>query len=108
MGGTAVRINIGAIRCIIDHICLCLKSIKNTFCNGRRTAVCTVQTYPYILEITAWDRDQITDIAVTSGCKIHSPPNICAGCQRKLLDLSVQICLDPGFDLCFDLLSITV
>ena len=53
MGGTAVCVNIGSVRLVVDHIGLRLKCLEYALCNGRRASVCTVKTNLYVLEVTA-------------------------------------------------------
>ena len=108
MRGAAVGIDIGAVRIVVDHIGFCTQGIKNTLGNSRRASVGTVQSYFDILEIPAGDVDQIANIAVSSGSEIDGTSNILLGSQRKFFDLPIQISLDPLFDLCFDLLSVSV
>ena len=50
----------------------------------------------------------MSDITVSSGCKIHSTADIFSGCQRKFLDLTIQISLDTCFNICGNLLSVLI
>ena len=108
MRGTAATIDVGSVRIIIDHISLCTKCVKYTFCDCRRTSVRTIQSDFNIFEVTARNRNQITDITVTSGSIIHGTSDIFACCIWKIFDLAIQICFDSCLYFCFDLLSVTV
>ena len=108
MRRTAVCIDICAVRLIMDYISLCLKCIKYTLCNCRRTSVCTVKTYFHTLEITARNRDQMSDVTVSSGCKVDSTSDVLFCCKRQILDQTVEICLDSCLNFCLNLLSVAV
>ena len=108
MGGTAVCVNIGSVRLVVDHIGLRLKCLEYALCNGRRASVCTVKTNLYVLEVTAWNGDQVSDIAVTSGSKVDGASDVFLAGKRKLLNLAVNISLDTLLNLSLDLLSVSV
>ena len=108
MGGTTVGINIGSVRIIVDHIGFCLEGVEHALRNSGRASVGTVKTHFDILEITAGNGDQISDITVSSGSKIYGSANLRACRQRQLLQFSIQIRLDPRLDLRLDLLSVSV
>lgn len=65
------------------------------------------QTHTDVFEITAWNRDQITDITVSSGKQIYCS-SISSPVARKLFQLSIQSSLDPCLYLSLDLLSVSV
>ena len=106
---TAVGINVCSVRLIIDHIGF-LPGERQTHFLAIAEELPFEQSRPtrMLFEITAWNRDQITDITVSSGSKIYCSSNILAGCQRKLFQLSIQVSLDPCLYLSLDLLSVSV
>ena len=103
-----VCIDVGSVRLVIDHISFCAECIEHALCDCRRTSVRTVQTNFDVLEVAGRDRDQITDVTVSSGSKVNRASDIFSGSQRKFFYLSVQICFDSLFYLCLDLLSVFV
>ena len=76
-----------------EHTLLC--EVETTIEKGKLTALIgrngTGKSDFYIFEITAWNGDQISDIAVSSGSKINSTSNVFFACKRKLLDLAINV-----------------
>ena len=108
MGRAAVCVDVQAIGLIVYHKGLSAQSVKYILCNGRSASVGTVQCHLPVFKGTCCNRDQISDIAVSSGCKIHSTSNHIPLCKRKLLHLPVQIALNLRNHCFFQLLSLFI
>ena len=108
MGRTAVCVDVQAIGFIVDHKGLSTQSVKYIFCNGRSASVGTVQCHLPVFKGTRCRRDQISDITVSSGCKIHGTADQIPLCKRKLLHLAVQIPLNLRNHCFFQLFSLFI
>ena len=108
MGRTTVGINIRTIRLIMNNISFRTQCIKNTFRNGRCTSIWAVQSHSYIFKCTGRNRNQISDIAVSSCWEIYCSSDILSLCQRQLFQLAVNIFLNLLFYGSFHLLSVAV
>ena len=108
MGGSAVTVDVGSVRFVVDHIGLSPQCIKYTLGNGRCTSVGTVKSYTHGLEGTCGQGDQITDVAVTACRKVHRASDIFSGCKWDLFGLAINIILDLLLHICFQLVAVSV
>ena len=92
---TALPVDVGSVRLIVNHKCLCAESVKHALGHRGGTAVGAVQTYTHVLEGTGGDGNQMTDIAVPPRRKINGAADIFPEGKRYLRNPLVDI----GFDL---------
>ena len=89
MSGTAVAVNVQSIRLIVDDISVSAEGIKYALRNGGSTSVGAVEADLLTLKGSRSDGDQVTDIAVSSCCKILRSSDMFSLCKRDLFHLSV-------------------
>ena len=89
MGGTAVTVDVQSVRLVIDDVCVSAEGIKYALRNGGSASVGAVEANLLTLKGSRSDGDQVTDIAVSSCCKILRSSNIFSLCKRDLFHLSV-------------------
>ena len=94
MRRTTVGIDVRSVRLIVDHIGLGSQCIKYTLCDHPGTAVCTVQTDSFILIGTGGQRDQITDVTVSSHRIIHGASDLISDSKRDLTGKTIDISLN--------------
>ena len=100
MGGTAVRIDVQAVGVVVHHMGLRAQGIKHILGNGGRAAVGTVQGHLHVLKGTGCNGNQITDVAVASGRKVHGAAYVLFSCQGDFADFPIQVFFnlqDNGF-----------
>ena len=89
MSGTAAAVNVQSVRLIVDDISVSAEGIKYALRNGGSASVGAVEANLLTLKGSRSDRDQVTDIAVSSRCKILRSSDIFSLCKRDLFQLSV-------------------
>ena len=89
MSGTAVAVNVQSVRLIVDDISVSAEGIKYALRNGGSASVGAVEANLLTLKSSRSDGDQVTDIAVSSCCKILRSSDIFSLCKRNLFHLSV-------------------
>ena len=100
MGGTAVRIDVQAVGVVVHHMGLRAQGIKHILGNGGRAAVGTVQGHLHVLKGTGCNGNQITDVAVAPGRKVHGAAYVLFSCQGDFADFPIQVFFnlqDNGF-----------
>ena len=89
MSGTAAAVNVQSVRLIVDDISVSAEGIKYTLRNGGGASVGAVEADFLALKGSRSDGDQVTDIAVSSRCKILRSSDMFSLCKRDLFHLSV-------------------
>ena len=105
MGGTAVCIDVGPVRLIIDDIGLRSQGVENAFGNGKGASVSAVESHAHILERPGRDGDKVSDVAVPSRGIIYGASDVFLRRERQFLCLTVDICFNLLLDFRLHLVS---
>ena len=108
MCGATVCIDVRSIRLVVDHISLSSKCIINTFRNGKCTSVRTVKSDTHILERACGQRDQMSDIPVSSRRIVNRSSNRFLLCKRNFSCFPIDISFNLIFDFCLQFVSFSI
>ena len=105
VGGTTAAVDVCSVRLVVDHICLGADGIKHALGYGRGTSVGAVESDSHVFKGFCRNRDQVSNVAVSSGCKIHGASDVFSRCERDLRCSVVDVGFDLRFDVGFQFLS---
>ena len=108
MRGTAMIVNIDAVRLVMNHMRIGTQRVKYRLCDRRSGTIGTIKRDFLALEGTGCQRNQITDITVTAGCKIHRTANVFACRKRNLRCQTIQIVLNFLNYIIAELLTVSI
>ena len=108
MGGTAVFVDIGSVRLVVNDIGLRTQCIENALRNSGCTSVGTVKSDSHGLERSGRQGNKITDITVSSCCKIYSSSDVLSGSKWNLLGPAIDVILNLLLNLCFQFVATAI
>ena len=108
MSGSAVGVDIYAVRIVVDHMGFCAQSVKHVLGNGGSASVGTVQSHLLIFEGAGGNGNQIADIAVSSCRIVYGTANLLSHSIRNLSHLPVQVLLNLCDNFFFQLLTLLI